>query len=575
MEKIWKYIKDNKWYLIVMIIGSIAFMFQMKEVVLYADDFSLGIISQGGFGNIIEYFKNNYMNWGGGLTCLFATTFLMFRIGVWKVFQCIIVIATVILATRMITYTSKKNKALVAAIIWLCLYILNIWISREVLYWLDGALAYELTAFQIFVYFYYLYTRIHLKISKKYDKILLPIIAFLAGWSSAQTGPLAVLIPILFMIWQKAVKKEKISKFYYITTIIGIIGFAIFYFAPGNTARMNSAFEEYASYNVIEKILYRVDGVYGLIFDFETYQFTGLPFYMLLMLGLTSIVGLFLFNKEENKKIKIVAIVTSIIQIAFTVVCLSIALKIPHSDVLAQYTIKFQNLLQQKQAGTLTINMLVPYIITSLVMLSIVIESYLIALKTKNPILVITVIAALIMQGIMVMAPYSPLRTTYYTIMFFWVSIAYLLYLSWQKDIKVAPVAILVFTMYNLGLGITAIVTYFLTKTILVNNDNKMNGKHEIAIILSMMLIVAMANHGDIIKNYAINEDIYNENIVRIKEFKENKENGSQEKELYLLLPKDETYGFTPMTGIEWVETSIKEYFHLGDDVILKGEKVE
>lgn len=194
MRKIWQYIKENKLYIAVMLIGSLAFIWQMKEVVLYADDFSLGIISKGGLKEIFEHFGHSYMNWGGGLIPLYATIFLLFKIEVWKVFQCIIVIIMVILATRMITQESKKNKALVAGIIWLCLYILNIWVSREVLYWLDGGLAYQFTTFQIFIYFYYLYTRIHLKISKKYDKIVLPIIAFFArldfstGWIDCDFG---------------------------------------------------------------------------------------------------------------------------------------------------------------------------------------------------------------------------------------------------------------------------------------------------------------------------------------------------------------------------------------------------
>ena len=315
LKQIYQYIKNNKLYITVMIIGSIMFIIHMNEVVLYADDFGLGVISKGGISEIFKYFTNNYMSWGGGLTCLIASMFLMFDISIWKIFQCAIVILTVILATRMITYKDKKHKALVSTIIWTCLYILNIVISREVLYWLDGGLAYEFTAFQIFLYFYYLYTRMILKINKKYDKILLPIVAFFAGWSSAQTGPLVVIIPILLMIWKKFILKEKISKFYYITTIIGIIGFAIFYFAPGNNARMLTSFKGYASCNLIQKIFYRVECIYGQMFNFIKYRFISIPFYLLVLIGLNAVIGLKLFNKEENKTKKILAYTTSIIQI--------------------------------------------------------------------------------------------------------------------------------------------------------------------------------------------------------------------------------------------------------------------
>lgn len=575
LKKIKAYIKENKWYILVMLIGSIAFIMQMKEVVLYADDFSLGIVSKGGLKEIFSYFQNNYMNWGGGLTCIWATIFLMFRIGVWKIFQCAIIIATVIMATKMITYgKDKKYKPWVAGIIWLCLYVLTIWISREVLYWLDGALAYEFTAFQIFLYFYYLYTRMCLNIKKSYDKILLPIVAFFAGWSSAQTGPLVLIIPVLIMLWKKIIKKEKISKFYYLTTIIGIIGFCIFYFAPGNAARMNSAFEKYANYNILQKIIYRVDSVYGLMFDFKTYQFMGIPFYFLLTVGLTAFVGHFFYHKEENKKLRGLAYTTTIIQIVFCIICAAMAMKIPYVEKIANVLLKFENPIAAINEGKNILLVLTPYAVTSLVMLALVVESYLISLKTKNPILVITIISGLIMQGIMVMAPYGPLRTTYYTIMFLWIAIAYLIQIAYEKEIKIGMIAILILSMYSIELGIFAFIIFFIFESFLNNIEKRMKAKHEIVVIIIAMLIISTGNYIVTIKNYAINKDIYHENIARIEECQEKIKKGENVKELQLLAPKDEVYGFTAMTGIEWVENAIKQYFEL-EGIELKTENIK
>ena len=573
MRRIGQYLKENKLYIAVMLIGSLAFIWQMKQVVLYADDYSLGIISKGGLKEIFEHFGHSYRNWGGGLTPLNATLFLLFDLKVWKVFQCAIVILIVVLVTKMITQESKKNKAFVASIIWLCLFMLNIWVSREVLYWLDGALAYQLTAFEVLLYFYYLYTRIHLKISKKYDKIVLPVIAFLAGWTSPQVGLIAILLPMILIVWEKFIKKEKVSKFYYVTTIIGILGFAILYFAPGNMARMNIQSAEFASYSLLEKVMFRVEEVYGLIFDYETYHFTGIPFYLLLTLGLNAMVGYSLFNQEKNRKIKILTYVMSGIQIAFLFVYLAIVLKVPYAEVLAGYTIKFQNLLKVKQEGGLTLEMLVPYAITTIVMLSSVIEALLISLKTKNPILVTTLVSGLIVQGLMVMAPSSPFRTTYFSILFLWVAIAYLLHLSAQKEIKVGMILVLLITMYDFNFGIVALLAYFTAKTFF-NNKQEINTKHEVSIMLMVILVMASLNYKEMIENYKINKEIYYQNIARIEEYKIKQEKGMAEKELYLLLPKQEVYGFTPMVGIEWIEDALKEYFELGD-IILKAENVE
>jgi len=573
MKKILEYVKDNKLYLLVMLIGSIAFILQMKEVVLYADDFALGIESQQGFGRIIEYFQANYMNWGGGLTCLIATTFLMFNIGVWKVFQCAIVITTVMLATKMITHRSKKNKALVATIIWLCLNILNIWVSRETLYWLDGGLAYEFTAFQIFVYFYYLYTRMHLKISKKYDKILLPIVAFFAGWSSAQSGPLVAVIPTFLIIWQRFIKKEKVSKLYFITTVIGLIGFAIFYFAPGNYSRMGISFEKFANYNIIQKVVYRVEEVYGLIFDISRYQFTSIPFYMILTLLLNGIVGIHAYSQEENKKIKNLVKVLSAIQIGFAIICLGISLKIPYFDRLADIFTNFKNLLYAYGNGSLTLGMFVPYVTATIVMIAVVVEAFLISNKKKDPFIVITITSALIMQLIMVMAPYSPLRTTYYTIMFLWFAIAYFVKYSYENKLSIIMPVLIALTMHTFQLGMIGLIIYLLIAKMCENYKVEIY-KFELDMVIGLMLLLAWGNFNHNLEGYKINKEIYNQNIVRIEKFIENKEKGIEETELYLLAPKEEVYGFTPMTGIDWVEDAIKQYFHLGD-VTLKTEIIE
>ena len=167
LNNIKHYIKNNKLYVITMFLGTMLLMLQMKFVVLYADDLSLGIISKQGLGAAFKHLIENYMNWGGGPTPFIAIIFLMFRIGVWKIFNCIMIVTTIILTVRMITYNRNINKGIIAICMWTLIYVLNIYISAETLYWLDGNLAYVLTAFQMIVYFYYLYSRIIIKTQEK------------------------------------------------------------------------------------------------------------------------------------------------------------------------------------------------------------------------------------------------------------------------------------------------------------------------------------------------------------------------------------------------------------------------
>ena len=567
MQEIVKYIKENKWYLIVMLIGTAIFILQMKEVVLYADDFHLMIVSKGGIKAIIDYFKMNYMNWAGGLTCIFATIFLMFDITVWKIFHCILVIGTIGLSTKMICKERGKNKALVSGVMWLCLFSLNILVSREVLYWLDGGLAYMLTAFQIFIYFYYLYTRLILNINKKYDKFLLPIIAFFAGWSSAQTGPMTAIFPLILLIWKRKIMKEKINKIYYFTIILGLLGFAIFYFAPGNSARLwtDINFRYYANLPLYAKVIYRCENIYEQLFDFKSYTQGVIPNYLFLTMGIIATIGYYISKNEKNEKLKKKLVLTSGIQIAYLVMMFIISLNIPHIEILTYLTIQYENLIQIKEGSTFSILWLIPYIISTIILITIVVEAYLITKKDKNPFLITIVFLAFIMQLIMVMAPYSPLRTTFYTILFLWIAIAYLVNYSKVNKIDIGiPVLFVVAIQYQL-VGIILIITYLIVK-ILSENIEKLK---ELKILLPLIIIVSLCfiagkNAIEIIAKYKANKLVYNSNVEKIFEYKENKDKDISKLELkkpiYML------YGFDDMTSVQWTD-DLKKCYEIDESV--------
>ena len=103
------------------------------------------------------------------------------------------------------------------------------------------------------------------------------------------------------------------------------------------------------------------------------------------------------------------------------------------------------------------------------------------------------------------------------------------------------------------------------------NEDTEI--KNEIAAIVLVFGFIALGNWYQIYYGYKENKSIYNENILRIQEFVE--ENKTQEeqanKELIILLPKDDRYGFTAMAGIDWIDESIKGYFGINSSVTLRG----
>jgi hypothetical protein len=64
IDTIKNYIKNNKLYIMIMLIGILAFAFQLKYVVLYADDFSSKIHNVSNWlAEIFQRCKTYYMNW--------------------------------------------------------------------------------------------------------------------------------------------------------------------------------------------------------------------------------------------------------------------------------------------------------------------------------------------------------------------------------------------------------------------------------------------------------------------------------------------------------------------------------
>lgn len=285
MKKFKDLVWENKFFILIMVIGFILLFIQMNQVVLYADDFSLGIIPKtGGISSIFSYFTKHYTTWGGGYTCVVAMILLKLGIGVWKVTNTLVIFSMVLLGTKMITYGTKINRSIVATIMWICVFFLGIYTSKECIYWLDGSSAYVLSTFEMFIFIYMIYSKLIMKTkTRKIDYILLPVLGLFAGWSSAQTGIISLCIAVLIILWAKLKNKEKIKITVWISLILCLIGCLIFYLSPGNSGRMQE-FEEYSNLNITQKILYRVNGVYGLMFDFKTYETSGMPFYTILVL---------------------------------------------------------------------------------------------------------------------------------------------------------------------------------------------------------------------------------------------------------------------------------------------------
>ena len=281
-----------------------------------------------------------------------------------------------------------------------------------------------------------------------------------------------------------------------------------------------------------------------------------------------ALIGIQISNNEKNKKIRILIVGASLTLMVFLVFIVGLKVGIPQFNQVRDKLYRFNSVYEAFNRGELYFITLLPYIITSIVMILTIVISIYVAKNQKNPILLLLLLAAYLTQGIMVMAPYSPLRTTITPIVFFWISIAYLIGLSLKKDYSIILAFLIALAIQNINLGIILVILY-----IGINNlkAEKLKISREILAICLVGFVIVIINWYQIYAGYRDNKVIYNYNIQRIERFiKEHPTQEEQEnKELYLLMPKDERYGFTAMSGIEWIDEAIKSYFNINPTVKL------
>ncbi len=551
INNLFNYIKNNKFYIIIMILCFSFLLIQMKQVVLYADDFVLKAVSMKGISNIINNQIKHYLTWGGGFTPILVTTFLLFKSMVWKFFISFLILVIFVLTIKLLDIKNQFEKCLIALMMWAGLFFTNISILNQTLYWLDGSFAYTFTIFQVFIYIYFIITRIFKKISHKYDVVLFPIISFFAGWSSAQTGAIVLILPILVIIYHK-VRKMKINRLNYISMFLGIIGFAIFYFAPGNSARMSNM-GMFSELNFFEKIMYKSSGVYSHLINFKDMLLTSTPFYLIITTSLLIILG-YHFIKKDNKKNVLIKSCLAYMFIML-IIYLGINFNVFGNDVFLKYFISFSNLYEL--SGNLNVMVFIPYIITSIFVICSIIISHYIYLKTNDSVSLLFIVSGYISQFVMVMSPAIEYRTTFIIIVFLIVALADLFHLCYKEKISNYYLLLLPIIMFEFKYGLFSLLILSFVNTIKnLKNIYKVN----FAIVILIILYPAFINYNVTYDKYKENQYIYYENIETLSSY----ESGD---EIYIKEYAYPEYAFTNIAGTTWVETAVREIYKIDESV--------
>lgn len=563
VHKLKQYLKEHKLYIGVMFVFTLFLSILVSQVVLYADDFALHQKAlTDDFNVVLNEFSHVYMHWGGGPTPGFAIMVLMIGLWFWKIAHVLMIVFSIHMVLNMI-FSKEKNcdalRAIVATFIWCLLFLMNLSVARETLYWFDGAMAYVLPVFLAISYIYCCYQYIiNHKTYHWWNYIGMAILGFFAGWNSPQAGAITVILAFAFIVWQKTITKEKINKLILFGNIWLLIGFLVLYFAPGNSGRM-AEFPDYNTLNLIGKIFYRIDDVAYLVTKFDTYPSFNIPTYLMI----TSILLVSTVSLYKNKAKKVLLTKLSIGITVSYVVLFALYLFTDSSFVVHNFLPEIFNYDVVFDGGILrTLIMVFNYTYFIAFVFSLLHLAWVYTKNENNPLLLFMLLGAIGTQAMMLMSPYSPYRSTYITIFFFIVTIAILCMNLIKKEQKELLCFSLVSSMYfyNIEYALFLTIIYVVMKLY----------KKEKWLLLGSILLLLLPTISTLyitFNGYHQNKKIHELNIEKIEQYKEKNQHGTLK--LYKLV--DESYAFTPIySDIEWIRNDIIQYFDLKKDVKIK-----
>lgn len=563
VHKLKQYLKEHKLYIGIMFVFTLFLSILVSQVVLYADDFALHQKAlTDDFNVVLNEFFHVYMRWGGGPTPGFAIMVLMIGLWFWKIAHVLMIAFSIHMVLNMI-FSKEKNcdalRAIVATFIWCLLFLMNLSVARETLYWFDGAMAYVLPVFLAISYIYCCYQYIiNHKTYHWWNYIGMAILGFFAGWNSPQAGAITVILAFAFIVWQKTITKEKINKLILFGNIWLLIGFLVLYFAPGNSGRM-AEFPDYNTLNLIGKIFYRIDDVAYLVTKFDTYPSFNIPTYLMI----TSILLVSTVSLYKNKAKKVLLTKLSIGITVSYVILFALYLFTDSSFVVHNFLPEIFNYDVVFDGGILrTLIMVFNYTYFIAFVFSLLHLAWVYTKNENNPLLLFMLLGAIGTQAMMLMSPYSPYRSTYITIFFFIVTIAILCMNLIKKEQKELLCFSLVSSMYFYSIEYALFLTIIYVVMKLYKKEKWLLLGSILLLLLPTISTLYITFNG-----YHQNKKIHELNIEKIEQYKEKNQHGTLK--LYKLI--DESYAFTPIySDIEWIRNDIIQYFDLKKDVKIK-----
>ncbi|HBY20494.1 MAG: hypothetical protein A2Y24_07160 [Clostridiales bacterium GWE2_32_10] len=243
------------WHYILLIIFFFALIYQHQFIYLYGDDYFYGIFHNENFWkNHIEHYL--YAN-GRALVHFLVSLILIFDVYLFRIINPVLIVSLLIVIAKLVSKDKEEYKiALSCGIVLFSMLDINI--TRQSVYWLDGSFNYLLPIFISLLTFLYLKKSIYEK--KRY--IFLPLLGLIAGMTVEQSALVALGGIFLIILSAKFIMNKKVNKIHILTLLLALIGAATVFFAPGTFNRMQEEKD-------IVSILYNINQMIHVIFIYK------------------------------------------------------------------------------------------------------------------------------------------------------------------------------------------------------------------------------------------------------------------------------------------------------------------
>ena len=329
-EKISAYINKNKFTLLLFFVIFILLGLQHSVISMYFDDYGNASLSYSywvpnvngtnyNISQLLEWAEHIYNGWGGRIlyAILFIIPLLRHGIKAYMIAQTFVITGIIFFMYKIIKHYSKKEKYLsvLPAILFVLYTCIDIIYLRHGIYWASASVLYVWPILPFLALLYY-YIKIcdnikkNIKFNKLISTVIIILLSFLTTFSQEQIGVGLLGFIILYIILHhlKQFKKYLIVDLpLLITTIISYI---ILFIAPGNWVRMKSN-TEFAKLSLFEKVRLNYCGTLKNIFLDKMNVFM----YILCFLMIYMIYKIVKNTKSKNKRILIIPLLISILQI--------------------------------------------------------------------------------------------------------------------------------------------------------------------------------------------------------------------------------------------------------------------